>query len=386
MFKGIALNIKLLSYIWCMILNVPKRKELMMGTQSNGLDFSGQAFYVGLDVHSKNWRVCIRSNYKELKRFSMNPSPEELVHYIHRHYPGGRYYSAYEAGFCGFWIHRALVERGIENIVVHAADVPTTNKERDAKSDKIDAGKLSRELEKRSLHGIYIPAPFRQELRSLYRLRYKASQAQTRVKNRIKGHLYFYGIKFPSEAQIPHWSKRFLTWLQSVEFSHQPGKAYLDLSLEELGQHRKRIAQITKLLRQHLKAAGLNEEIELLMSVPGVGRVCSLAFYTEVMDMARFSTFDQLKSYFGLVPSVQGSGETVHVKGLSNRRNRYLRHLIIEAAWVSIRKDPALFLANSKLTQRMKPQDAIVRIAKKLLSRIRYVWRNQKEYVPAVVQ
>ena len=129
-----------------------------------------------------------------------------------------------------------------------------------------------------------------------------------------------------------------------------------------------------------------SEQVQFLRSVPGVGAVCSLAFYTELMNMDRFPKLDQLKAYFGLVPSVESSGETVHVKGLSNRRNRYLRHLIIEAAWVAIRKDPALLLAYNKLTRRMKPQDAIIRIAKKLLNRIRYVWKNQQEYVPAVVQ
>ena len=357
-----------------------------METQSNQLDFSGQVFYVGMDVHNKNWRVCVRSNQKELKRFSMNPSPEELSRYMRHNYPGGSYISAYEAGFCGFWIHRVLEQKGFHNLVIHAPDVPTTGKEKDAKSDKVDAGKIARELENKSLKSVYIPDPLHQELRSLCRLRYKATQNRTRVKNRIKGHLYFYGIKIPSNQQIPHWSKRFITWLQTVEFSHQSAKVYLDFCLEELAQHRNRVAQITKLLRQHLKAVGLNEQVRLLGSVPGVGAVCSLAFYTELMNMERFPKFDQLKAYFGLIPSVAGSGETVHVKGLSNRRNRYLRHLIIEAAWVAIRKDPALLFAYNKLAQRMKPQDAIVRIAKKLLNRIRYVWKNQKEYVPALVK
>ena len=83
-----------------------------MKTQSNALDFTGQVFYVGADVHKEHWVVSIRCNQKELKRFSMNPSPEELSEYMHNHYPGGTYVSAYEAGFCGFWIHRVLQEHG----------------------------------------------------------------------------------------------------------------------------------------------------------------------------------------------------------------------------------------------------------------------------------
>ena len=357
-----------------------------MLTQSKGLDFSGQVFYVGLDVHKKNWQVCIRSNQLELKRMSMNPSPEELVAYMKHHYPGGSYHSAYEAGFCGFWIHRSLQENGFHNLVVHSPDIPTTDKEKHFKSDKVDAGKLCRELEKGSLKGIYVPSPLQQELRSLYRLRYSSIQSRTRVKNRIKSHLHYYGIALPSEQEIPSWSKRFTRWLESVEFQHASARAYLDFCLEEFKQHRERVVQITQLLQAHLKTAGVDHTVNLLQSIPGVGPVCSLAFYTELMDMKRFPTFDQLSSYFGLVPTVHSSGDRHRVNGLSNRRNRYLRHLIIEAAWIAVRKDPALLLAYQNLSKRMRSQEAIIRIAKKLLSRLRYVWTHQKEYIPAIIR
>ena len=63
-----------------------------------------------------------------------------------------------------------------------------------------------------------------------------------------------------------------------------------------------------------------------------------------------------------------------------------LRYLIIEAAWVAVRKDPALLLAYNQLLRRMKSQDAIIRIAKKLLNRIYHVWKNETYYVTAVVE
>ncbi len=53
-----------------------------MKTQNNILDFKNQRFYLGLDVHKKQWTVTIRTNKMELKTMSMNPSPEELSKYI----------------------------------------------------------------------------------------------------------------------------------------------------------------------------------------------------------------------------------------------------------------------------------------------------------------
>ena len=90
-----------------------------MKTKDNKLDFTGQIMYIGLDVHKKSWMVTIISQGIILKTMSFIPSPEQLVKYLHKNYPKARYLSVYEAGFCGFWIHRRLVELGVENIVNH---------------------------------------------------------------------------------------------------------------------------------------------------------------------------------------------------------------------------------------------------------------------------
>ena len=172
----------------------------------NELNFKNQVFFIGIDVHAKQWTVTIRNEHLELKTFSMNPSPDELLKHMKRNYPGGVYKSVYEAGFCGFWIHRRLTELGIENIVVNPADVPTTNKEKDRKMDPVDSRKLARELLKGQLEGIYIPDEFHQQLRSLCRLRFQIVQNQTRVKNRIKCHLYNMGISIPSHTEMAHRS------------------------------------------------------------------------------------------------------------------------------------------------------------------------------------
>ena len=354
--------------------------------QINHNEFEDQDFHIGIDVHKNNWVVTVRNNHMELKTFGMNPSPELLYKHLQRYYPGGSYISAYEAGFCGFWIHRSLESLGIKNLVIHAADVASTNKERTNKTDKVDSRKIARELEKKSLNSIYVPDELHQQLRSLCRLRGKSVVSQTRVKNRIKGHLYMYGIDIPCQDEMPHWSGHFIQWLESIEFSQTSGKDYLLLCLEELHQHRKRTADITRKLRDHFKSCGLHDQVVFLRSIPGIGLVVALSFYTEIMDINRFPTFDQLASFVGLVPSVHGTGDKIIEQGLTKRRNRYLRHLIVEAAWIAVRKDPALLHAFNQLTRRMKKQDAIIRIAKKLLRRIRYVWKNQTPYVLAVVE
>jgi hypothetical protein len=47
----------------------------------NSIDFNGQKFYVGLDVHKSSWAVTIRSLGIQVARFTQPPSAEGLMNY-----------------------------------------------------------------------------------------------------------------------------------------------------------------------------------------------------------------------------------------------------------------------------------------------------------------
>lgn len=357
-----------------------------MSTDKRGLDFTGQKFFIGNDVHDRFWEITIRSMGMELKTFSMDPSPQQLHQYMTKHYPGGIYYSVYEASFCGFWAHRELCAWGFHNIVIHPADVPTTGKERTNKTDKRDSRKLARELENGSLEAIYVPSVPQQQLRSLCRLRFRTVQNCTRVKNRIKGFLHYYGYDLPSHTEMPHWSGKFIQWLKSLKFADDAGSDYRHFALDELQNHRQRLTTVTRQLRRYSRAPEIAPTFKCIHSVKGIGFITAITLLTEIIDMARFRTFDETACYVGLIPSEHSSGGNDNSAGITPRRNKYLRPLLIEAAWVAIREDPAMTQAFNALIKRMTKQRAIIRIAKKLLRRTRHVWLHQTPYVTAVVQ
>lgn len=358
-----------------------------METQTSNLSFKGQHFYVGIDVHKKQWTTTIRSVNKELKTFSMNPAAKELAQYMQRHYPEGHYHSAYEAGFSGFHIHESLTSLGFKNQVIHPADIPTMDKEKRNKDDVRDSRKIARELENRSLKGIYVPNRFHQEFRSLCRLRERSVSHQTRLKNRITSYFAFYGITIPSREELPHWSKRFIGWLANQALQYSCGNQTLALMIDELTYQRTLLLKILRQIRKEVrKSPEVLDIIRLLETVPGVGFIAALTFYSEIMDMTRFGSLDHLKSFVGLAPESESSDETTFEHGLTNRHNRHLRYVLVEAAWVAIRKDPALLNTYQGLTRRMKPQKAIIRITVKLLSRIRHVWITKEPYCLSVVK
>jgi len=312
----------------------------------------------------------------------MDPNPEELSRYMNTHYPGGTYHSVYEAGFCGYWIHRELCRLGFKNIITNPADVPTTNKEKDRKSDPIDSGKLSRELEHHSLSAVYVPTPEQEALRSLSRLWHQYARRGSQVKNRIKGFLLFTGVAIPQEYEHAYWSHNYVRMLSSLKFDVEIHRYVLDRHIEELMSIRtKRLA----LLRKIRELSKDITTIGYLQTVPGIGQIVSFMLYAELIEMRRFHRIDELLSYIGLVPSTRSSDRTEYVRGITQRQSKHLRCALIESAWVAVREDPALTMAYNELTKRMSKGRAIIRIAKKLVNRIRYVWLHQKPYVIGVV-
>ena len=202
--------------------------------QNTRLDFTGQEIYVGLDIGKKSWRVTILTKGFEHKTFSQPPKPEALVGYLHKHFPGARYLCVYEAGYFGFWIHDALRQQGVECIVTHPADVPTKDKERHNRNDKVDARKLARNLRNGELTALYVPERRALEARSLVRTRMGMVKKQTRCKNQVKALLSQYGYTIPDGMSGSHWSRRFIDWLASLSFESESGKQALHALLEEL--------------------------------------------------------------------------------------------------------------------------------------------------------
>jgi len=354
--------------------------------KNNKLDFTGQSIFIGLDVHKKSWNVSIHTRYGEYRNFSQPPRAAVLGHYLQHHFPGALYFAVYEAGYCGFWIHDQLLQQGIRCIVVNPADVPTKNKERRGKRDRVDCRKLARSLRNNELEGIYVPPRAKLEDRSLIRTRLSMGRKQSRCKNQIKSMLLFYGIDIPEQREMGHWSRRFLQWIEGIRMERASGDLALKFHLEELYHLRQILAKLNRAILALARTEEYRPWVSLLRTVPGISTLTAMIVLLELGEMARFPSLDQLCTYVGLIPDIQSSGEKEHVGGITQRGHSYLRWLLVEASWVAVRKDPAMMEAFHEYSKRMKKSKAIIRIARKLLNRIRYVLKNQAEYVPCVIE
>ena len=343
--------------------------------------FENQTVYVGLDVHKRSWNAALYLNEHYLRNVHQPPSPQALYKFLQTNYPGAEYVCAYEGGKFGYWIQRQLSSKGVKCLVVNPADIPSTHKDEVSKTDARDARGIAMALQCGQLRGINIPTLQQESDRSLVRHRKKIWRDLVRCKNRIKGFLDYTGVELPDKFSNSNWSKNFMVWLTEIQFEYNSSRTTLNYMIKEMELLRKELLSISNDIRKLMRSAAYKKLYYLLRSITGIGPLTSASLITEIGDMQRFSSFYQLNSFIGLLPSGHSSGERELKGRLTIRRHRQLRSDLIECAWTAKRTDPALSLFYSEQLKRGKePKLIIVKIARKLLSRIRYVWINEKPY------
>ena len=253
-----------------------------MRQQNYKKDFNGQNIFVGIDVHLKTWSVSVALPGGYLKTHTQKASAKELFEHLNKNYPNGTYHAVYESGFSGFSTCYALRELGVDCIIVHAADVPTTQKEKVTKSDPTDSRKLARSLMSGELDGIYIHSKDNLDDRGLLRHRAMLLKLMGGIKSRIKHLLYNNGVPYPEEFEqkSKHWSRRFISWLQHDVQLLSETRVTMDLLIEELLYFRKHILNVNKKIRTLANTDRYREKFENLISVPGIGAIVSMCLLT----------------------------------------------------------------------------------------------------------
>ena len=351
--------------------------------QKYKVSFKGQNIYVGIDVHLKTWHVTTLTESGYKYSFAQHADAKELFDRLNKKFPEAHFKSAYEAGFCGFSAHYALAEQGIENIVVNAADIPTTGKEKTMKTDAVDSEKIAWALKRDELKGIYVKDKRYMDDTNLIRLRQRFIMDLSRQKNRTKHLLYTQGVTYPERFRNSktHWSRNFMKWLREEVELLSEQKLSLLLLCDQVENTRKAILKVTREIRRLSTTDRYKENYDLLFTVPGLGLITSMSMLTELdNDIMRFPNERSFVSMLGLIPTCHDSGEKKVSGEKKNRGNKHLGPLIVEASWVAIYRDYQLGAYYSSCCQIMKPHKAIIKVARKLACRTYAVLKTKTKY------
>ena len=154
------------------------------------------------------------------------------------------------------------------------------------------------------------------------------------------------------------FTRQGVAWLHALNI--EPIDCYLRVASTLSEEIRKLSLEL-----EHL-AEG-DEDVRLLMTIPGIGYYTALLVKAEVGDVNRFSTGEQLCSYAGIVPSTHSSAEVTRHGGITKEGSRWLRWAMVEAALVHLKYDTSITRAYHRIAERRGKQVARVAAARKLL-------------------
>src|ERR1700722_17765217 len=336
-------------------------------------DYIGKTIFVGMDVHKKTYSVTAICDGVVVKRDTLKAESQGLISYLKKRFGSGKIKTAYEAGFCGFHLHRALEAAGIENIVVHAAGIETSNSR--VKTDKRDSLKIAAHLSEGKLRSVYIPTVEQEDDRTVTRLRDTFCKEKSRIANQIKSLLFLHGL-IPAENK----KKVSLKWIRSL--SQIEMKQGVRFSIDMLTTTWLEFDAKVKKIDMEIKKQALKDEAidAVYQSACGIGCTSARVLANELGNLQQFKNERQLFSYIGFTPSEHSSGEHTRQGHITKQGKPIVRKILVQASWVAIRHDKDLQAIYERIAAKSGAKRAIVAVARRLIGRIRSCFRTGEIY------
>jgi transposase len=364
-----------------------------------------QTLTASFELASKHWKIALQDGGHRSP--SVHTTQQEgaadrlveaitLIETVRQEWglaPSSRVVIVYEAGQDGFWISRALQERGYEVVIVDPASIPVERQARRAKTDRLDAIRLLCCLrgwlrgERDRLHAVRVPEVEAEEMRHLIRDRGQLQKEVGQHRDRIRKLLRTVGC----------WVRvapPFAGQLERGEIVCHDGTALPPCLRQRLIRECERLDLVTRQLKE-LEATlpeqlpeATAQSVATLKRLRGVGQVGAHRLVLELF-WRRFDNARQVGSCVGLVPQPYNSGQSRVDQGISKQGNRRVRALLIEMAWMWLRYQPDSALthwfvrrtatgAGDPSAGKRGKRVAIVAVARKLVIAL---WRYLKDGV-----
>jgi transposase len=323
----------------------------MIATTRSSVSVSDPTLYVAFELSAKQWKLAMTIGFGiepwlrtvaasdlravervigEARRRWQLPTVTPVV-------------SCYEAGRDGFWIHRALVARGVANRVVDSASIEVNRRARRAKTDRLDAIKLVMMLvrvcggEPDVWREVRVPSERDEAARHVSRERLALTQDRTRIINQARSWLTTYGCAWPKERQGAWW-----TTLRDWTGAALPGpvQARLERAAARLTLLTEQLEALTAVQDAARAAAAPASPLVQLVRVKGVATTAASVLLDEGLVWREFRNRREVGSVLGFTPTPYQSGDRQHEQGISRAGNRRLQAISVQLAWQWIRWQP----------------------------------------------
>lgn len=298
-----------------------RTNKTKVGTKRTSVE-AGATLKFGLDVHADQITVRLQKD-GSVAQPAQKVSWERTLKWVKEQVElGYKVYTCYEAGPCGYGLHRQLEQLGATNYVV--APQKWDNSGRALKNDQRDATQIGIRLDqyvrgnKDAFTVVMVPTAAQEQRRSLCRHRDRLVRERQRCVVRGCGLMLAQGIEATGDWWRPkQWAEieqRVPVWLREQLVQWQDDALRLDQRIEELTPRVEELSAGQKLIK-------------------GYGRLTAAVVDAEVLNWHRFKNRRQVGSFTGLCPSEYTTGKRRRQGSINKHGNPRVRHQLVEATW-----------------------------------------------------
>lgn len=327
---------------------------------------------VGLDVHNESITAAILPPTAErvMETVKIPNTASALEALVRRLAPRGPLAFVYEAGPCGYEVHRQLTALHQPCAVIAPALTPRRPGDR-VKTDRRDAEQLARLHRAGELPVIRVPSRAEEAARDLVRAREDAVIDRLAARHRLTKFLLRQGRVYRETRHaggVLHG-----LWLKRQRFEPAAWQQTFEAYVRSLAETDARLASLDQALATLAQQAPYQQPVQALRCLKGIDTLSALTLIVEVQDFRRFPPAATFMSFTGLVPSEASSGERVRRGSITKVGNAHLRRVLVEAAWCHRHGQ---VVSRELALRRRDATPAVLTIARKAQARLhRRYWR-----------
>src|SRR4051812_24314826 len=287
-----------------------------------------------VDVHKETIVVAVTATGEAGKAPAYGPFPntaaglEKLVKRL-RQAGSGPIKFCYEAGPCGYGVHRTLTRMGEDCMVVAPSMIPRKPGERQ-KNDKRDAASLAVLHRGGLLTAVWVPDAAHEAMRDLIRARLAAVRALRAAGQQLSAFLLRHERAYPGN-RTP-WTKAHRGWLAGQSFAQPAQQIVLEEWIEAVRLSEQRRDRVEGHLRAQIPSWSLFPLGQNLCALRGLDMNAGAGLAAAIGEPSRFASAPDFMAYLGLVPSEHSSGPKRRIGAITKAGDVHARTLLIEAA------------------------------------------------------
>jgi transposase len=337
--------------------------------------------WIGLDVGADQMTVCAIGDRGEVLLEGTVPTNAKALHQLIKSFKRRIALIALESGAYGMHLTRTLRGLGYRVAMFDCRQASKFLAIRQNKTDTNDARGIAEiaRLGSETVSEVSVKSPECQRLRSTLATRQKVLRLRLAAEGSMRSLFRLNGGKLKSSGSAAVLGRNVrseLARLRKAEKIDLSDEVIPLLSLCEAMR-----AYLEKLDRRLDTIAEQHPVCRRLMEIPGVGPICALSFYSAIDDPSRFRRNADIGPYFGLVPKVRQSGQSMARLHISKMGNSMTRGHLGTAALQHLRYAKSdLQVWGEGLAERVGKQRARTAVARKLAVTMLAMWKSGEPY------